>query len=76
MFVVDVEDGGAAAVGAVVVLAPGVEATAADLTAAAKARLSSFKVPTRWRAVTDDDVPMLPTGKVSLPGLRLLLGEQ
>ena len=73
VFVVDVEDGGVAAVGAVVVLAPGVERTDAELTAAAKARLSSFKVPTRWRAVDDDDVPVLPTGKVSLPGLRELL---
>ncbi len=75
VFVVDVEDAGVSAVGAVVVLAPGVECTDAELTAAAKARLSSFKVPTRWRAVGDDDVPMLPTGKVSLPGLRELLGE-
>jgi acyl-CoA synthetase (AMP-forming)/AMP-acid ligase II len=79
VFVVDVEDSGAAAgsrsVGAVVVLAPGVECTDAELTAGAKARLSSFKVPTRWRAVTDDDVPMLSTGKVSLPGLRALLGD-
>ena len=58
-----------------VVLAPGTECTDAELTAAAKARLSSFKVPTRWRAVGDDDVPMLPTGKVSLPGLRELLGD-
>ena len=80
VFVVDVDGGGttagdARAVGAVVVLAPGTECTDAELTAAAKARLSSFKVPTRWRAVGDDDVPMLPTGKVSLPGLRELLGD-
>ncbi|MFN8025969.1 MAG: fatty acid--CoA ligase family protein [Acidimicrobiia bacterium] len=76
VFVVDVDDAGVAAVGAVVVLAPGVDASAADLTAAAKARLSSFKVPTRWRTVADDDVPMLPTGKVSLPGLRALLDDR
>jgi len=80
VFVVDVDDEGASAagsraVGAVVVLAPGMEASEAELTAAAKARLSSFKVPTRWRAVGDDEVPMLPTGKVSLPGLRALLGD-
>jgi acyl-CoA synthetase (AMP-forming)/AMP-acid ligase II len=90
VFVVDVDDSGASAagsraagsraagsraVGAVVVLAPGVECTDAELTARAKARLSSFKVPTRWRAVPDDEVPVLPTGKVDLPGLRALLGD-
>jgi len=75
VFVVDVAEADVAAVGAVVVLAPGVTASDAELTAAAKARLSSFKVPTRWRAVTDAEVPMLPTGKVDLPGLRALLGD-
>jgi acyl-CoA synthetase (AMP-forming)/AMP-acid ligase II len=81
VFIVDVDEGGTAAagtraVGAVVVLAPGVECSDAELTAAAKRRLSAFKVPTRWRAVADDDVPMLATGKVSLPGLRALLEDR
>jgi acyl-CoA synthetase (AMP-forming)/AMP-acid ligase II len=41
---------------------------------AAKARLSSFKVPTVW-LLTDDDsaIPRGPTGKVDIPRLRALL---
>jgi acyl-CoA synthetase (AMP-forming)/AMP-acid ligase II len=46
----------------------------ADLAAAARARLSSFKVPTRWLLTTDAAaVPLLPTAKVDKPALQSLL---
>ena len=41
---------------------------------AARARLSSFKVPTLWLAVSDPEhVPMLATGKVDKSALQQLL---
>jgi acyl-CoA synthetase (AMP-forming)/AMP-acid ligase II len=51
---------------------------AAALADAARARLSSFKVPTVWRMVTDPDaVPRSGTGKVDKPALeRLLQAEE
>jgi acyl-CoA synthetase (AMP-forming)/AMP-acid ligase II len=73
-YVVDVVDAdGKAEVGAVVVLADGAGETTVDqLTRDAKARLSSFKVPTRWCLVGGDDVPMTNTGKVDKRGLQRL----
>jgi len=63
---------GAVEVGAVVV-APSV-ADIDEVAAAARARLSSFKVPTLWLLrATADDVPMLATGKVDKAGLQQLL---
>jgi acyl-CoA synthetase (AMP-forming)/AMP-acid ligase II len=42
----------------------------------ARARLSSFKVPTVWRVVpVPDAVPMLASGKVDVTALRALLGQ-
>ena len=50
------------------------EADAADsLRREAKARLSAFKVPTRWAIIRSTDVPMTVTGKVDQPALRTLL---
>ena len=44
--------------------------------AAARERLSAFKVPTRWLLAPDPTVvPMLATGKVDKPGLQKLLAE-
>ena len=60
-------------VGAVVISAR----DASQIAAAAKARLSSFKVPTRWLVLGSvDDVPKTPTGKVSPADLRDLLIER
>lgn len=45
------------------------------LVEAARSRLSSFKVPTRWRVVDQPAaVPRLASGKVDLPALRRLFG--
>jgi len=60
------------AVGAVVIS----ELAAGDLHAAARARLSAFKVPTVWLPVESDDaIPRKATGKVDVPALRGLLRE-
>ncbi|HEV2240840.1 MAG TPA: class I adenylate-forming enzyme family protein [Streptosporangiaceae bacterium] len=64
---------GGCAVGAVVISAR----DASQIAAAAAARLSSFKVPTRWLVLGSvDDVPKTPTGKVSPADLRDLLMER
>ena len=45
-----------------------------DLVAAARARLSAFKVPTHWVVTASaDDVPMTPTAKVDKAALQDLL---
>jgi acyl-CoA synthetase (AMP-forming)/AMP-acid ligase II len=72
-FVVDIERDGAPAVGAVVVLTPGARASVEELTTGARARLSSFKVPTCWRMISADEVPTTSTGKADQSGLRRLL---
>jgi acyl-CoA synthetase (AMP-forming)/AMP-acid ligase II len=61
------------AAGAVVISDMAVE----DLRAAARKRLSSFKVPTVWlRVDSDDNIPRGTTGKVDMRRLRTLLREQ
>jgi acyl-CoA synthetase (AMP-forming)/AMP-acid ligase II len=72
-FVVDVEHDDARAVGAVVVLAPDAPCSIEELAAGTRARLSAFKVPTCWRVITADEVPMTATGKVDQTALRRLL---
>jgi acyl-CoA synthetase (AMP-forming)/AMP-acid ligase II len=72
-FVVDVQRDGVAAVGAVVVLAPGAECDVEELAAGARARLSAFKVPTCWRVLPGNEVPMTATGKVDHAAVRRLL---
>jgi acyl-CoA synthetase (AMP-forming)/AMP-acid ligase II len=68
-----VDNNGADAVGAVVVAATTVD----ELAAAARGRLSAFKVPTRWLVTTNaDDVPMSATGKVVKSGLQEMLDER
>jgi acyl-CoA synthetase (AMP-forming)/AMP-acid ligase II len=63
----------AGAVGAVVIS----DAAIDDLRAAARKRLSSFKVPTVWLLVdSDEDIPRGTTGKVDVRRLRSLLREQ
>ncbi len=73
-YVVDVVgDSGGAEVAAVVVLAG--DATVDELVRDTKARLSSFKVPTQWRILGADDVPMTNTGKVDKAGLQHLFDK-
>jgi acyl-CoA synthetase (AMP-forming)/AMP-acid ligase II len=78
-YVVDVGDERARGVGAAVVLKAGdvrrdpSEIDQNDMAREAKERLSSFKVPSRWALVTDDDVPRTATGKVDKDGLRKLI---
>ena len=60
------------AVGALVVG----DLTVDEVRAAARTRLSAFKVPTVWRLVdSDDDIPRKATGKVDTVRLRALLAE-
>lgn len=50
------------------------DAAQEDVRLAVKERLSSFKVPTRWRVTADaGEVPMTPTGKVDKAALRARL---
>jgi acyl-CoA synthetase (AMP-forming)/AMP-acid ligase II len=72
-YVVEVADGGAPAVGAVVVPAAGTGCTVEQLAAATRERLSGFKVPTHWSLVAADEVPTTATGKVDQAGVRALL---
>ncbi|MGO4443167.1 class I adenylate-forming enzyme family protein [Mycobacterium sp. 2YAF39] len=59
-------------VGAVLISGLGVE----DLRAAARKRLSAFKVPTVWLTVDSDDaIPRKATGKVDVGALREMLRE-
>ncbi|MGE2726003.1 class I adenylate-forming enzyme family protein [Mycolicibacterium pulveris] len=61
------------AVGAIVVG----DVTVDQLRAAARDRLSAFKVPTVWLLVSsDDDIPRKATGKVDVAKVRALLAAQ
>jgi acyl-CoA synthetase (AMP-forming)/AMP-acid ligase II len=50
--------------------APDPEVLRADL----RSKLSAYKVPTRWLMLTDDEVPMLSSGKLDARALRDLFG--
>ena len=71
-YVVDVAGDDSATVAAAVVLVDGSSYTVDDLACDAAASLSSFKVPTRWRVIGNDDVPMTSTGKIDKAGLQKL----
>jgi acyl-CoA synthetase (AMP-forming)/AMP-acid ligase II len=60
--------------GAVVVSTADAALSEDELTREAKARLSAFKVPSRWAVVARDDVPTTATGKVDKAALQALLG--
>jgi len=50
--------------------------TAESLRTAARAVLSSFKVPTVWRVLdSEDTLPRGATGKVDVAGLRAMLAD-
>jgi acyl-CoA synthetase (AMP-forming)/AMP-acid ligase II len=51
------------------------DSTVDHLRAAARKRLSSFKVPTVWLLLQSDDVPRGTTGKVDVRRLRAMLRE-
>jgi acyl-CoA synthetase (AMP-forming)/AMP-acid ligase II len=62
-------------VGAVIVPRHGTELTVADITRYARAKLSSYKVPTIIRLLAEDKLPMLPTGKADREALIRLLAD-
>jgi acyl-CoA synthetase (AMP-forming)/AMP-acid ligase II len=74
-FVTDIEVGSSRAIGAAVVPAKGAELDVASLAAAAKERLSAFKLPSRWTVLGSiDDLPRGGSGKIDKAGLQRLLG--
>ena len=60
-------------VGAVVVPSSGARLSVESVVAHARRNLSTFKVPTVVRLITEDDLPMLPTGKIDRHGLVRVL---
>jgi acyl-CoA synthetase (AMP-forming)/AMP-acid ligase II len=63
-------------VGAAVVPAHGASLSVETIVAHARRNLSTFKVPTVIRLITEDDLPMLPTGKIDRQALvRVLSGH-
>jgi acyl-CoA synthetase (AMP-forming)/AMP-acid ligase II len=62
-------------VAAAVVPAHGAKLTAAALMAHARQNLSSFKVPTVVLILSEDQLPMLPTGKIDRTALVAMLAE-
>jgi acyl-CoA synthetase (AMP-forming)/AMP-acid ligase II len=60
-------------VGAAVVPSHGEELSTDAVTAYARANLSGFKVPTVISVLAEDELPMLPTGKLDRQGLVRLL---
>ena len=63
-------------VGAAVVPANGARLSVEAIVAHARRNLSAFKVPTVTRLIAENDLPMLPTGKVDRQGLvRVLTGD-
>jgi len=66
---------GAAVVGAMVLVGDG--CSIAEVDAAARQAMSSFKVPRTWVLATSaDEVPMLATGKVDKAGLQALIAAR
>jgi acyl-CoA synthetase (AMP-forming)/AMP-acid ligase II len=63
-------------VGAAVVPVNGARLSVETIVAHARRNLSTFKVPTVIRLVGEDDVPMLPTGKIDRQGLVRVLTRE
>jgi acyl-CoA synthetase (AMP-forming)/AMP-acid ligase II len=73
-FATDLLVDGRPAIGAAVVSTPGTALDETTLAAAAKDRLSAFKVPSHWRILGSlDEVPRNTSDKVDKPGLQALL---
>jgi fatty-acyl-CoA synthase len=58
---------------AFVQLAPDASLSEAELIAWSRARIASYKIPQRWRFVSEAEVPRTSTGKVNKVDLRTLL---
>jgi len=70
--VTDITSGSASEVGAAVLGDGSVDL--GGIAAAARERLSAFKVPRRWVLLhTADEVPLMATGKIDKPGLQQLI---
>lgn len=73
-FATDITLDGKAAIGAAVILVRGEVLDTASLAAAAKDRLSAFKLPSRWAILGSvDDLPRNASGKIDKAGLQALL---
>jgi acyl-CoA synthetase (AMP-forming)/AMP-acid ligase II len=62
-------------VGAAVVPANGAQLSIETIVALARRNLSTFKIPKVIRLIAENDLPMLPTGKVDRQGLVRLLAD-
>ncbi len=62
-------------VGAVVVLGQGCAVAQEKLEAHARAELATYKVPRHFRFITEDRIPLLPTGKVDRGSLLKLFDD-
>jgi acyl-CoA synthetase (AMP-forming)/AMP-acid ligase II len=62
-------------VGAVVVLGQGCSVAQDKLEAHARAELATYKVPRHFRFITEDRIPLLPTGKVDRGSLLKLFDD-
>jgi acyl-CoA synthetase (AMP-forming)/AMP-acid ligase II len=72
--VMSIDLSGNAAIGAVVVTAPSCKMTLQQLRGEASARLSAYKLPSRWLLLdAQEKVPRTASGKIDKAGLRSLL---
>jgi acyl-CoA synthetase (AMP-forming)/AMP-acid ligase II len=62
-------------VGAVIVVGQGCAVTQAQLEAHARVELATYKVPRHFRFITEDRIPLLPTGKVDRTLLLTLFDD-
>jgi acyl-CoA synthetase (AMP-forming)/AMP-acid ligase II len=62
-------------VGAVVVLGAGCAVAQKELEAHARAELATYKVPRHFRFITEEKIPLLPTGKIDRASLLKLFDD-
>jgi acyl-CoA synthetase (AMP-forming)/AMP-acid ligase II len=62
-------------VGAVIVVGQGCAVAQAQLEAHARAELATYKIPRHFRFITEDRIPLLPTGKVDRTSLLKLFDD-
>lgn len=74
-FVLNVPDPTGSHVAAAVVLSQSESAEISDLEKQVRARLSSFKVPTKWKIITSSEVPLKSSGKVDKGELQALFED-
>jgi fatty-acyl-CoA synthase len=61
---------------ACVQVSPGAELAESELVAWCRARIASYKIPQRWRFISESDVPRTSTGKVNKVDLQRFLAER